>query len=146
MVLPFKRDRRSLSSDRTSQKACAFEDGAVRKDTAVHVSLSSIQFSNSPEPKRHIHPVIPSLELANPPDDDSQPTDLPAANSLISMRSFQRRKRAPVPTAMAAPRQLLGLYARPSALVNARVNKLSQHRPAAVISPGRADFPARRRT
>jgi hypothetical protein len=74
MVLPFKRDRRSLSSDRTSQKACAFEDGAVRKDTAVHVSLSSIQFSNSPEPKRHIHPVIPSLELENPPDDDSQPT------------------------------------------------------------------------
>src|SRR5215468_6958082 len=41
---------------------------------------------------------------------------------------LQRRKRAPVPTALAAPRQLLGLYARPSALVNARVNKLSQHR------------------
>jgi len=47
----YKRVRRSLSSDRTSQKACAFEDGAVRKDSAAHVSLSSIQFSKSPEPK-----------------------------------------------------------------------------------------------
>jgi hypothetical protein len=57
MVLPFKRDRRSLSSDRSIfRKACAFEDGAVRKDPAVHVSLSSIQFSNSPAPQRHIHP------------------------------------------------------------------------------------------
>jgi hypothetical protein len=40
------------------QKACAFEDGAVRKDSAAHVSLSSIQFSKSPEPKPHIRKLI----------------------------------------------------------------------------------------
>jgi hypothetical protein len=75
MVLPFKRDRRSLSSDRIIlEKLALSSDGAVRKDPAVHVSLSSIQFSNSPEPKRHIHPVIPSLEPANSSDDNSQPT------------------------------------------------------------------------
>jgi hypothetical protein len=57
MVLPFKRDRRSLSSDRSIlEKLAPSKMDAVRKDSAVHVSLSSIQFSNSPEPKRHIHP------------------------------------------------------------------------------------------
>jgi len=58
----------------TSQTNSRSSDGAVRKDSAVHVSLSSIQFSNSPEPKRHIHPELPPLKPPNPPDDDLQPT------------------------------------------------------------------------
>jgi len=41
---------------------------------------------------------------------------------------------------MAAPRQWMGLYARPSTLVNVRVNKLSQGLPRAVITRDRADF------
>ena len=124
----YKRVRRSLSSDRTSQKACAFEDGAVRKDSAAHVSLSSIQFSNSPEPKPHIHSATSVSGTCTLIRRQFATDDWPAAKSLISMRSFsdrtarqcQRPWRRPVdgwvigPPFDACQRQSQQIVARPS--------------------------------
>ena len=116
----YKRVRRSLSSDRsTLEKLALIEDGAVRKDSAAHVSLSSIQFSKSPEPKPHIRKLIRRQFATD---------NWSAAKSLISMRSFsdrtarqcQRPWRRPVdgwvigPPFDACQRQSQQIVARPS--------------------------------
>ena len=84
----YKRVRRSLSSDRIISKSLRLENGAVRKDSAAHVSLSSIQFSNSPEPKPHIHSATSVSGTCTLIRRQFATDDWSAAKSLISMRSF----------------------------------------------------------
>ena len=140
MVLPFKRDRRSLLSDRSILQKLA-PSKIVRSARTPPSTFLFLLFSFQTARSRS----ATFTRYFRPWNLQTHPTTI-RNRRLVGCQfthlneELQRRKRAPVPTAMAAPRQWMGLYARPSTLVNVRVNKLSQVRPRAVITRDRADF------
>ena len=82
----------------------SFQVFETRKDSAVHVSLSSSLLVKQPGTRKSL-----SLdrELSKSSfDDKSQPINLSAVNSLVKERSFRRRGNRSWPRAKTAPRSV----------------------------------------
>jgi len=91
--------RRSLSSDPENQKAEAFKYSEIRKDSAVHVSLSSSLLVKQPgarEPLSLVQgafsPKSSEEAFRTPHSTTNDNRLLPAVESLISVRSFAGTK------------------------------------------------------
>jgi hypothetical protein len=91
--------RRSLSSDPETLKAEAFKHSEIRKDSAVHVSLSSSLLVKQPGVREPLSlyrgassPKSSKEAFEHPHPTTNDNRLLPAVESLISVRSFAGTK------------------------------------------------------
>jgi hypothetical protein len=121
MVLPLNVYRRSLVRSNNPQKLLALAKGAIRKDSAVHVSLSSYSVVKQPGVQE---PLSPWRGAPKQPALASFRRRMTTGNYRLFVHSSQWRAIGGTepclsPRANAVPRSVVGLYAHAPFIVNA---------------------------